>query len=165
MKRRLVLASVAAALAGMAAARGTGTGAPSVTYSPTRSSGGAAERAQLPLRDSEMLPRHGVLGAPGAAPDALGGSRLGRRDLDPLQGGGEASPTWTAGDRVRSLSSADVRAARVQQAPELEWAGGGGAPPSPATAAAPTRERGAAPAQPPAQASKPKAQGKSRPGH
>lgn len=157
MRRRVWGAAAAAALAGTAAARGPEISGPSVTYAPGRSAGGAAEQAQLPLRDSEMVPRHGLLGAPGGAPDALGGSRLGRRDLDPLQRA-EGNATWTSGDRVRSLSSADVRSARVQQAPELEWVGGG-APPSPA-AGAPPGERGAAPAQPPTSAAKPAAKGK-----
>ncbi|HET9598630.1 MAG TPA: hypothetical protein VFP65_23840 [Anaeromyxobacteraceae bacterium] len=163
MRRRLLTATLAAALAGTAAARGTGTGASSATYGPSRGAGGTAEQAQLPLRDSEMVPRHGVLGAPGAAPDALGGSRLGRRDLDPLQNAGEGNATWTAGDRVRSVSSADVRAARVQQAPELEWAGTGGAS---ARAAAPAQpgERGATPAEPPREAPKPKAKASAKKG-
>jgi hypothetical protein len=34
---------------------------------------------------------------------------------------GEAYETRTAGDRVRSLGSAEVRAARQEQAPDLEW--------------------------------------------
>ena len=34
---------------------------------------------------------------------------------------GESYGVWRSGDRVRSASSADVRAARQQQAPDLEW--------------------------------------------
>jgi hypothetical protein len=50
--------------------------------------------------------------------------------------GVEAHETWKSGDLVRSWTSADVRASRQQQAPDLEWttvrdaAQGGQSPPS-----------------------------------
>ncbi len=137
-----VLAAVlTVALPGRALAqvRGSGSGALSDTPPVTRGSGTAPERAQLPIRDSQIVPRHGVLGAPGGAPDAYGGSGPGRAAL---RAGAEPGPEWTAGDRVRSNSSAEVRAARVQQAPDLEWgesaaasAGPAAPPPTPAKAA------------------------------
>ena len=136
-----VLAAVlTVALPGTALAqvRGSGSGALSDTLPVTRGSGTAPEQAQLPIRDSQIVPRHGVLGAPGGAPDAHGGSGAALR----AGAGAEPGPEWTAGDRVRSISSAEVRAARVQQAPDLEWgesaaasAGPAVPPPTPARAA------------------------------
>jgi hypothetical protein len=148
MAMRILVAALVSALAGAALAqgRGSGSGGPSDALPVTRGSGAAPEQAQLPMRESAMSPPHGVLGAPGSAPDAYGGSRLGRRDPE-LQI--DQGPRWTAGDRVRSLSSADVRAARAQAAPDLEW-GPSSAPP--AAAAAP----GASPAATPARLPKAK---------
>jgi hypothetical protein len=147
MRKRLFAAALAMALAqtALAQGRGSGSGAPSDTPPPTKGSGEPPERAQLPMRESALSPPHGLLGAPGAAPDANGGSRLGRRDLE-LPG---EAPQWTSGDRARSASSADVRAARVQAAPDLEWGAAGPAPaatpdpspPLPAAAKAPQAKR------------------------
>ncbi len=89
------------------------------------------------MRELPILPQHGLFGAPGAAQDALGPSRLGPRAESPVRGSygeaarstGETYSAWKSGDRVRSASSADVRAARQQQAPDLEWASVGAGPP------------------------------------
>ncbi len=106
---------------------GTGSGKSSVTAPATKSAGAAAERAEMPASDPLILPRHGLLGAPGAALDASGPSRLGAPS-DRIAIVGEMPHSWRSGDRVRSTSSADVRAARQQQAPDLEWASRQGAP-------------------------------------
>ena len=116
-----------------AQARGSGSGGNASTPPATKDAGPAAESATLPARDLPIEPRHGFFGAPGAASDALGPSRLGShgdRAVTPsygeaapqVSGGGEPYQTWRSGDLVRSRSSADVRAARQQQAPDLEWA-------------------------------------------
>ena len=114
--------------------RGRGSGADSTTPPVTKSSGGAQESATLGgARDQPFSPRLGLLGAPGAAQDSGGPERLGghgERSYRPSFGeaaapggsGGESYEPWKSGDRVRSASSADVRAARQQQAPDLEWA-------------------------------------------
>jgi hypothetical protein len=120
-----------------AQSRGSGSGRLSSTAPVTKDAGPPAEAAALPARDLPLEPRHGFFGAPGAAGDQDGPSRLGRhgdRATAPSYGeaarqvaaGGEVSDAWRSGDRVRSLSSADVRAARQQQAPDLEWASAGG---------------------------------------
>lgn len=113
---------------------GTGSGRSSVTAPATKSAGVAAERAEMPATDPLILPRHGLLGAPGAALDAAGPSRLGAPS-DRIAIVGEMPDSWRSGDRVRSASSADVRAARQQQAPDLEWASRHGTP-TPAARAA-----------------------------
>jgi hypothetical protein len=123
--------------------RGAGSGRASSTPPTTKDLGPASESATRPSRDLPLEPRHGFFGAPGAAGDQEGPSRLGRHGASPVapsygeaarQGAGaEPQEAWRAGDRVRSPSSADVRAARQQQAPDLEWASaaGGSAPQQP----------------------------------
>ncbi|MFL5261461.1 MAG: hypothetical protein ACJ79L_03510 [Anaeromyxobacteraceae bacterium] len=101
----------------------------------TKSAGPALEQAQLPGRDAPAEPRHGILGAPGSAPDAYGPTRLGydARGTPSSMGAsapgassaGSAASTWHSGDRVRSQTSADVRQARQQQAPDLEFVAAG----------------------------------------
>lgn len=117
--------------------RGTGTrDADSTTPPPSEYPPARLESTVAPARDLPAIPRHGMMGSPGAAQDALGPSRLGPHGEQPSRPSwGEAAPgtgqsyaRWHAGDRVRSASSADVRAARQQQAPDLEWASGGDAP-------------------------------------
>jgi hypothetical protein len=119
--------------------KGRGTGRDSTTSPPTRSAGTAAESAGLAAHDLPFSPRRGLMGAPGAAPDEAGPARLGGHgerswrpsfgeSAQPGPGGGEAYEPWKSGDRIRSWTSADVRAARVQQAPDLEWAPSGGKP-------------------------------------
>lgn len=109
---------------------GTGTAhASPVTAPPTRN-GASLEAGARPAPDLPLAPRHGMLGAPGAAQDALGPSRLGGHGErsarssygESAPGTGEAYSSWHSGDRVRSSSSTDVRGARQQQAPDLEWA-------------------------------------------
>jgi hypothetical protein len=55
----------------------------------------------------------------GGAPTAL---PAGRGGASPGYSVAPAPEAWRSGDRVRSWTSADVRAARQQQAPDLEWA-------------------------------------------
>jgi hypothetical protein len=96
----------------------------------TKSAGAASERSAEPERDLPIEPRHGIFGAPGAANDAYGPSRLGagspRTTLpsygERAEGEGRSYEAWQSGDRVRSPSSADVRLARRQDAPDLEFA-------------------------------------------
>ena len=121
----------------LAQPRGSGSGRAASTEPVTKDAGPSAEAAVLPARDLPLDPRHGMLGAPGSAQDQEGPSRLGRRanrEVGPSSygesarqgaGGGEAYEPWRSGDQVRSPSSADVRAARQQQAPDLEWASSG----------------------------------------
>jgi len=128
---RWLLGLVALLAASAAQARGTGSGKSSVTPPATKSSGPAAERAAMPSRPPNFDPRPGYLGGMGAAHE-LGGPLGPRTDLAPKPSYGEAGqeassgadshPTWRSGDAVRSWSANDVRAARVQQAPDLEWA-------------------------------------------
>ncbi len=158
MKRATAMAALLAA-GGLAAGRadaqhmGSGSGKSSVTPPPARSSGTAAERAELPAGDLPIEPRHGLLGAPGAALDSGGPSRLGahaERAARPSYGESagtgagsyEAHEAWRSGDRVRSWSSADVRAARQQQAPDLEWATAQGVAPGPQARPAQPRQEG-----------------------
>jgi len=123
----------AAALVVLAAARveaaGPGASGRATEAPATKSAGTAAEQAHLPGHDAPAEPRHGMLGAPGSAPDAYGPTRLGydARGTMSATGGaaGSASSTWQSGDRVRSRTSADVRQARQQQAPDLEFVGAG----------------------------------------
>jgi hypothetical protein len=98
---------------------------------PTKSAGD--ERAVRPARDAPIDPRHGLLGAPGAAPDPDPASRLGAaappsgsygEAARAGRGSGAISSTWHSGDRVRSADSADVRLARQQEAPDLEFVDG-----------------------------------------
>ena len=129
-------------LAGWAAsagaqARGGGVGWTGGPPPVTKSTGPDAERAASPLQPPPQFERGlGMLGAAGAAPDHRGGLRLGGfgRSYAPSVApsyGEAAQPSssvasyeaWKSGDRVRSTSAADVRAARGQQAPDLEWAG------------------------------------------
>jgi hypothetical protein len=154
---RWAAAALACALAAGGAAadtRGSGSRWPSTTTLPTKNAGTGEERAELPARDLPIEPSHGLLGAPGAAPDQAGPSRLGPRSPEVARGAeapevyqpatdqpAQAYGTWKSGDRVRSASSADVRSARGQQAPDLEWASTRGA-------AAPGPQPGAR-AQPP----------------
>jgi hypothetical protein len=134
----MVWRGIAAALVVLAGARaqavGPGASGRATAAPPTKSAGTAAEQAQLPGRDAPVEPRHGMLGAPGGAPDAYGPTRLGydARGTASSTGAnapgasvGSASSTWQSGDRVRSQTSADVRQARQQQAPDLEFVGGG----------------------------------------
>lgn len=130
--RMAVALAVALAAAAAGAQRvGEGSGKSAVTPPPTKSYGVAAERPEMPTSDPLLLPRHGLLGAPGAALDAAGPSRLGAPS-DRVATVGEMPDAWRSGDRVRSASSADVRAARQQQAPDLEWAAPPRAPAAPA---------------------------------
>ncbi|GEJ55391.1 hypothetical protein [Anaeromyxobacter diazotrophicus] len=131
----LIVAGWAAAASGEA--RGAGAGWTGGQPPATKSAGPEAERAasaqQQPPRFERGL---GMLGAAGAAPDRRGELRLGGfgRLRAPSAaasygeaasaGGGASYQAWKSGDQVRSTSAADVRSARVQQAPELEWAGG-----------------------------------------
>jgi hypothetical protein len=119
------IVSLAAALAAAGAAAdqrvGAGSGRSSVTPPVTKDSGVARERAERPDVDPLIEPRHGLLGAPGAALDSAGPSRLGA-PRDRTGSAFEMPGAWRSGDLVRSRSSADVRAARQQQAPDLEWA-------------------------------------------
>jgi hypothetical protein len=117
------------------ASKGSGSGERASWTAPvTKDYGVADEASERTTGDTPIQPRHGLMGAPGAAQDAEGPSRLGphvERAGRPSygeeahgQGTGQTSQTWHSGDRVRSPSSADVRAARQQQAPDLEWAKG-----------------------------------------
>ncbi len=132
----LLLVAVPAA----AQRRGTGlTRGSAAAPPPTQNSGDTAASVSSTgaVHELPILPQHGFFGAPGAAQDALGPSRLGPRAESPVRGSyGEAAPStgetysaWKSGDRVRSASSADVRGARQQQAPDLEWASAGAGPP------------------------------------
>ncbi len=117
----VILAAGLAAAPALAQRVGSGSGKSSVTAPPTKSSGVARERAEMPGDDPLVEPRHGLLGAPGAALDGSGPSRLGAPS-DRLSMEADLPSTWRSGDIVRSRNSADVRAARQQQAPDLEWA-------------------------------------------
>ena len=132
------LAGAAALLVASAAAaqtRGMGSGKSSAMPSMTKGSSSSAERAARPSRPPDFDPRPGYMGGMGAAPEA-GGPLGPRSDVSqrPSYGegaqrgssGGESYQTWKSGDVVRSWSANDVRAARVQQAPDLEWAGSAG---------------------------------------
>jgi len=107
-----VLAASRADAQHMGAGSGAGSGKSAVTAPATKDSGTAAERADRPAR-----PSYGESAEAGAS-------------------GVEAHETWKSGDLVRSWTSADVRASRQQQAPDLEWttvrdaAPGGQSPPS-----------------------------------
>ncbi len=132
------LAGVAALLVASAAAaqaRGMGSDKSSVTPPVTKSGGPDAERAAMPSRPPSFDPRPGYMGGLGAALER--GGPLGPRSelakkpshreaAQPGSGGGESYQTWKSGDIIRSWSANDVRAARVQQAPDLEWAGAAG---------------------------------------
>src|SRR5690242_6183293 len=119
--RAVWLAGAAGLLAAsLAEARGTGSGKSSATPPATKGSGSGTERALLPPRPPSFEPRPGYLGGMGAAQEPGG----------PLGPSGDlARPAVVdvtqrpAGDAIRSWSASDVRAARVQQAPDLEWAG------------------------------------------
>ncbi len=139
---RTALASLALVLLlvappALAQRRGTGSGRAPGTAPPTKSAGPPEEAAHRPSPDPVLLPPHGMMGAPGAALDSLGPSRLGPHGETSVapsygeaaqrgSGGGESYQAWKSGDRVRSTSSADVRSARQQQAPDLEWASANG---------------------------------------
>jgi len=103
---------------------GTGSGALSTAPPPTKDAGTAKELAELPSRDHPIEPRHGILGAPGAAPDTFGPARLGAVPERPRwpSYGETVGTDWRSGDQVRSSTSADVRATRRQSAPDLKWA-------------------------------------------
>lgn len=139
MRWRILAGLAVTLLTASAQARGIGaTGESSVT--PARTSDSAVlERGVRPAHDLPLAPTHGMMGAPGAGQDSLGPSRLGQHGERPtLRSYGEAAPgtgdsyaAWHSGDRVRSPTSADVRAARQQQAPDLEWADASRRPPQP----------------------------------
>jgi hypothetical protein len=98
-----VVALLASGVAG-AQRRGSGSGESSVTPPPGRGAGAAMESAQAGARHGPMPAR--------------------MREADQTtSAGGQSYETWKSGDLVRSASSADVRAARRQQAPDMEWAG------------------------------------------
>jgi hypothetical protein len=122
---------LAAALAVVAAARADGGSRGSngrATAAPaTKSAGTAAERPDLPGHDGPIEPKHGLLGAPGSAPDARRETFTSAGEGSPGESGVTASSKWQSGDRVRSQSSSDVRQARQQQTPDLEFVGGGAA--------------------------------------
>lgn len=138
----LAVAAFPLALSAAAETRGRGSGLPSTTPPATRSQGAKLERDEARPRGQPSSPARGILGAPGAAPDALGPSRLGPYGAPPPPYGAAATgsdpvhSSWISGDRARSASSADVRAARRLVAPDLEIVGG-------------PRERGAEVATPP----------------
>lgn len=121
LPKAALLASLLAATAAAAQQVGEGSGKSSVTPPPTKDSGSRGEGAEMPISTPAIEPRHGLLGAPGAALDSAGPSRLGPPP-DRISIVAEMPDSWRSGDRVRSLSSSDVRAARRQQAPDLEWA-------------------------------------------
>ena len=144
MRTQIVAGVLLLLLASPVAAQRRGTGSPgasSGTPPPTNDGAHstASESSTGSGHDLPILPRHGMLGAPGSAPDALGPSRLGAHDESSARrsygeaapGTGQAYSPWKSGDRVRSFSSADVRAARQQQAPDLEWADAGPGPTQP----------------------------------
>ena len=113
-------------VASAAAARGTGSGKSSTTPPVTKSSGVAMERAATPPRPPNFEARPGYLGGLGAAQE-IGGPLGPRGDLARKAYQSEAT-VQPAGDVIRSWSSSDVRAARVQQAPDLEWASAAATP-------------------------------------
>jgi hypothetical protein len=142
MRTAITVGALLCLVAVPAAAQRRGTGSAHVSSSkpPVTKGGGSTVPSELGGVDQgQILPRHGMFGAPGAAPDALGPSRLGPPAVSPGRGSygelatssEEPSSSWRSGDRVRSLSSADVRAARQQQAPDLEWASGASGPARP----------------------------------
>jgi hypothetical protein len=112
------VAGVLLASAASAQARGMGSGRSSATQPATKGEGAAAERASMRPLPPSFDPRPGYLGGMGAAHER-GGPLGPRADLTPppLEAA-QARP----GEALRSWSSSDVRAARVQQAPDLEWA-------------------------------------------
>jgi hypothetical protein len=104
--------------AASAQARGIGSGRSSVTQPATKGESPAAEQASMRPLPPSFDPRPGYLGGMGAAHEP-GGPLGPRADLAPAHlEAAQARP----GDALRSWSSSDVRAARVQQAPDLEWA-------------------------------------------
>jgi len=113
--RRDVLIACSLALASPAGAQPRGSSGEATSSLPAREEGERLERSVEPARELPADPSHGILGAPGAAPDAFGPDRLG-----PHARLGVASAPWRSGDRARSPDSADVRAARVQVAPDIE---------------------------------------------
>jgi hypothetical protein len=115
-------------------ARGGGVGWTGGEPPPTKSTGPTAEQAaSLQVQPPRFERGLGLLGAAGAASDYQGPWRLGgygRSTFPPIapsygEAAGGSSPfeAWRSGDVVRSTSAADVRAARMQQAPDLEWTG------------------------------------------
>ena len=123
------LAALVSASPAQAQRRGEGSGRSSTTLPATRNS---SADEMPPATDMPVTPRHGFMGGLGTAPDPLGASRLGAHaehavrasygeSAQPGAAGAESYQAWKSGDRVRSHSSADVRAARQQQAPDLEW--------------------------------------------
>jgi hypothetical protein len=167
--RRVIIACVGLIVAVGAQSAERGSSGKASAAPPTKSAGPRSERAALPPRDLPIEPRHGLLAAPGAAPDALGPSRLGPsapRTVAPSYGesapreprGGTISSTWHSGDRVRSPSSADVRLARQQEAPDLEFVAEaqGGARGQPAAVPARTQAPHEGPARPEARRSESK---------
>ncbi|HTT72076.1 MAG TPA: hypothetical protein VMG32_12710 [Anaeromyxobacteraceae bacterium] len=135
-KTSLALLALLALASGRARAddltTGSGTGRNAATPPATKSDGPAYELAHLPAKDLPLTPPHGMLGAPGGGGDAEGPTRLGAHSESPAvpSYGEEVSEPdrWRSGDLARSPSSADVRAARQEQAPDLEWASGSESP-------------------------------------
>ena len=89
--------------------KGSGSGKFSFTPPPTKGEGAVYERTQLRPLDLDA--------APGRPPRAIAPSY----GDDGQPDWGDSSRTRRSGDTVRSLTSADVRAARQEQAPDLEW--------------------------------------------
>jgi hypothetical protein len=131
--RHSIFIAAALAVAAPCLAQSRGSAGTSDAAPRTKDAGPRQESAQEPGGTLPIEPRHGLLGAPGAAPDADGPSRLGREAPTtaapsygeapaPIGGalGRTMSRTWQSGDRVRSPSSADVRLARLQEAPDIE---------------------------------------------
>jgi hypothetical protein len=132
MMKKLALAiPLALLLAGRAAPqpRGGGRGESATALPAVTGAGPREERADLPGRDLPIEPRHGLLGAPGAALDRMGSSRLGpsaplgrRISYGQLPPGAPLFDT-PSGDLIRSWSSSDVREARKELAPDVQIVG------------------------------------------
>ena len=131
LRTMVLLVAALAASPAIAQRVGAGSGKSSAAPPPTKSRGIAPERAGMPGTDPLIEPRHGLPGAPGAALDSAGSSRLGAPS-DRIAGATEMPSSWNSGDRIRSWTSDDVRAARQQEAPDLEWAASRSAPSPPA---------------------------------
>jgi hypothetical protein len=126
-----------------AQSRGGGEGLTGGNPPPTKNAGPEAERASLlQQRDPRFERGLGLLGAAGAATDRRSAWRLEGlprpygtsvapsygEAAQQASGGGQSYEKWKSGDLVRSTSAADVRSARLQQAPDLEWTGAQASP-------------------------------------